>query len=67
MGIIQEIDEFLAKHTMAESQFGKLAVNDRHLVKQIREGRDLRLSTVERIRAFMAEYVPAASEQAGAA
>lgn len=67
MGLIQEIDEFVAKHGMADSQFGKLAVNDRHLVRDIRDGRDLRLSTVDRIRNFMAEYVPATSEQVDAA
>lgn len=61
--LIEEIDAFRDKHGLSESQFGTLATNDKNLVTDLRAGRDARMSTVEKIRAFMAAYRP---EQAAA-
>jgi len=54
--IVQEIDSFLTAHKMAESYFGRKAVNDWKLVAQLRAGRRLWPDTEARIRAFMASY-----------
>jgi hypothetical protein len=58
--LIEEIDDFREKHELSESQFGTLATNDKNLVPDLRAGRDVRMSTVERIRTFMADYRAAA-------
>ncbi len=54
--LLKDIDEFRERHALSEWQFGELAVNDRHLLRQLRQGRDLRMSTVERLKVFMSEY-----------
>lgn len=51
--LIDDIDTFCRSRGMSESAFGILAANDKNLVPQIRAGRDLRMSTVNRIRDFM--------------
>lgn len=56
--LIKDIEAFRAENDLSEWQFGELALNDRHLIRQLRSGRDLRMSTVERLRTFMAEYKP---------
>lgn len=56
--LLGEIDAFLAKHGLSESQFGTLATNDKNLVPDLRDGRDVRMSTAEKIRDFMADYRP---------
>lgn len=64
MDIVAEIEAFVAKHEeLSDSLFGDLAVNDRHLVRDLRAGRDLRMSTVGKIRAFMATYRPATEDR----
>jgi hypothetical protein len=54
--IINEIDSFLKAHQLAESYFGRQAVNDWKLVAQLRAGRRLWPDTEARIRMFMAAY-----------
>ena len=44
---------------MAESTFGRRAVNDGKLVHRLREGKHIRVDTLERIRAFLGDGVPA--------
>lgn len=56
--LIENIDGFIAKHGLSEWQFGELALNDRHFIRQLRDGRDLRMSTLRRVQDFMADYVP---------
>ncbi|MEO1908775.1 MAG: hypothetical protein ABGX08_17310 [Citromicrobium sp.] len=56
--LLTEIDAFCAAHDMSPSRFGELAMNDKPFVTQLREGRDIRFSTAQRIRTFMAEYRP---------
>ena len=53
-------------HQLSEWQFGEQAVNDRHFVRQLRAGRDLRMSTVERVRRFMTEFNSPTSPQEAA-
>lgn len=43
---------------MPPSTFGQRAIADGKLVQDLRAGRDLRTSTVERIKKFMREYRP---------
>lgn len=57
MELINEIEAFCAKHEMTEGQFGLGALNDKNFVIDLRNGRDLRMSTLERVRNWMAEYV----------
>lgn len=54
--ILTEIEGFCQRHGLAETRFGELAMGDKPFVKQLREGRDVRVSTVEKVRAFMASY-----------
>lgn len=48
-------------HELSEWQFGELAMNDRHFVRQLRDGRDLRVSTLGRIHNFMDTFGRASS------
>ena len=54
--LITEIDAFMAKHSMKPCTFGRLAVKDHHIVTNIRNGREPRRSTEQRIRQFMKSY-----------
>lgn len=54
--LIADIEAFCRLHGMAESQFGLLSLKDKNFIAQLRGGRDLRLSTVARVRRFMSEY-----------
>lgn len=60
MTLLAEIEKFCAEAGLSESQFGTLALNDKNFIPQLREGRDVRLSTVERVRAFIAAQEKAA-------
>lgn len=51
--LLGEIDAFLARTGMAESTFGRLAVNDGKFVARIRGGGGLTLATMERVRGFI--------------
>ena len=59
--LIAEIDAFLASQDMAESAFGKAAVGDPNFLQDLRAGRELRFSTMKRVRAFMDQYEGAAA------
>jgi hypothetical protein len=54
--VLQEISDFCRANGIAESTFGRLAVNDGKLAARLREGRSLTTSTVDRLRQFMATY-----------
>lgn len=53
--IIADVERFLNRTGMAESAFGRRAVNDWKFVRDLREGRELRRSTEQRVRTFMEE------------
>lgn len=54
--LLSDIEAFCATHGLAETRFGELAMGDKPFVKQLRDGRDIRVSTVHKLRAFMASY-----------
>lgn len=58
MDLLNQIEAFRAKHGLSDWQFGELAINDKHFVRQLRAGRDVRMSTVKRVQSFMASYTP---------
>lgn len=62
--LVAEVDDFLERNRIPETTFGRLVMKDPHFVRDLRAGRDLKMSTVERVRTFMAEYVPLAVEDA---
>ena len=56
--LIKEIEAFCAKHSLSGRRFGELAVKDGAFWFKLNKGRDLRMSTVSRVREFMKEYRP---------
>jgi hypothetical protein len=58
--LLQDIEAFLSTHqsTLSATAFGDLAMNDRHLVRQMRAGRRIWPETEAKIRRFMATYKP---------
>jgi len=76
--LLEEIAGYCRRVGMAESTFGRLAVNDGKLVSRLRFGGRVRGKTVERVRAFMTRQkepdgtlrrlrAPIATEQSAAA
>ena len=57
--LLQEIAGYCRSAGMAESTFGRLAVNDGKLVSRLRFGRRVTSATLERVRSFMTEHPPA--------
>ncbi len=58
--ILQEIGEFCRQRGLAESTFGRRAVNDGKLASRLRNGGRITTDTLERIRAFMSRNLDAA-------
>src|SRR3954469_25081830 len=56
--ILSQITDFCRKADMAESTFGRRAVNDGKLVHRLREGKRITLDTLNRIQAFIAASMP---------
>lgn len=57
--LLAQISAYCREAGMAESTFGRRAVNDGKLVARLREGKHIRVDTLERIRAFLGDGVPA--------
>lgn len=53
--LVEQIDEFLTRHRMAPSRFGREISGEPNLVTSIREGREPNLGTLRKIAAFMGE------------
>ena len=51
--LTQRIEVYLKESGLTESDFGRAAINDPNLVRQLREGREPRRRTRERIAAFL--------------
>ena len=51
--LTQRIEAYLKESGLTESDFGRAAINDPNLVRQLREGREPRRRTRERIAAFL--------------
>ena len=58
--ILQEISEFCRQRGLAESTFGRRAVNDGKLANRLRNGGRITTDTLDRIRSFMARNADAA-------
>jgi hypothetical protein len=56
--LLGHITEFCRKADMAESTFGRRAVNDGKLVHRLREGKRITIDTLDRIQAYMAASMP---------
>ena len=63
--ILEDIEAFMEANSLSATAFGDLYSKDRHLVRQLRNGRRLWPETEAKIREFMASYTPA--DQANAA
>jgi hypothetical protein len=61
--ILQEISEFCRLRGLAESTFGRRAVNDGKLASRLRNGGRITTDTLERIRAFMSQTDDSAPAQ----
>jgi hypothetical protein len=53
--LIAEISDFCRREGMAESTFGRRAVNDGKLAQRLRDGKRITIDTLERIRAYMGQ------------
>src|ERR1700732_3247170 len=56
--LLAQISEFCRSADMAESTFGRRAVNDGKLVHRLREGKRITIDTLERIQAYIAAAMP---------
>src|SRR5258705_148062 len=56
--ILSQISEFCRQADMAESTFGRRAVNDGKLVQRLREGKRITIDTLDRIQAYIAASMP---------
>lgn len=56
--LLRDIEAFLETSGMTATALGLAAVNDGHLVRDLREGVDIRASKIDRVRKFMADYRP---------
>ena len=69
--ILSQISEFCRQADMAETTFGRRAVNDGKLVHRLREGKRITIDTLDRIQAYIAASTPggaaAAARPRGAA
>jgi len=63
--LLDEIDTFVRINQLSESAFGRLAVNDWKLLRQLRAGRRMWPDTEDRVRGFMASYQPKTRSEAG--
>lgn len=59
MNLLYEINKFLRANDMPPTRFGREAVKDPRFVFDLRNGREARPQTAERVRAYMAEQAPA--------
>lgn len=56
--LLADIEAFIQTHGLKETRFGAEALNDKHLVRQLRKGRWLRPPTEARVRRYMSTYLP---------
>ncbi len=53
--LLSDIETFLAEFGVSPTKFGLAAINDGHLVKNLRGGASVTLRTADKVRAYMAE------------
>jgi len=54
--LLKAIDEFLARHDMAPTTFGRLSCGDGAALGRLRKGLGITLRRAEQMRQFMSEY-----------
>ena len=62
--LLNDTDAFLRIHKLSDSAFGRQAVNDWKLIRQLRAGRRLWPDTEGRVRTFMVTYQPKTRSEA---
>ena len=53
--LLREIEEYLQERKIAETTFGRLAVNDGKFMSRLRGGANMTLATINRARTFITE------------
>ncbi len=61
--LIDQIEQYCRAHTIAESTFGRMAVNDGKFVGRLRSGKGVTTRTLQRVREFMAAEAADADEE----
>jgi hypothetical protein len=56
--LVREIESYCRQVGLAETTFGRQAVNDGKLMSRLREGKGITLKTMERARAYMESHAP---------
>jgi SAM-dependent methyltransferase len=56
--LLREVGAYCGKAGLAESTFGRLAVNDGKLVARLRDGGRITRRTLDRVRAYISEHPP---------
>lgn len=60
--LLSEIEAFLSTRKIAESTFGRMAVNDGKFVGRLRAGANMTLATVSRVRSFIETHEAATTQ-----
>lgn len=63
--LLADVERFLEQTGMPATTFGLRVANDGHLVRDLRSGRDIRASQIDRIRDYIAGYDSAPERRAG--
>ena len=64
--LLREITDYCRRAGLAESTFGRLAVNDGKFVNRLREGGRITTTTFDRVRSYIATAAPASASPAAA-
>jgi hypothetical protein len=51
--LLDEISDYRARNNLDRTKFGILAANDGHLIPRLQSGRLPRLTTIDKVRAYM--------------
>ncbi|MDA0780650.1 MAG: hypothetical protein PQ612_05910 [Rickettsiales bacterium] len=62
--LLKEIHVFLTESKMTPSAFGGQACNDPKIVMRLKEGRELRSGTINKIRKYIADNTPLKEDSA---
>lgn len=54
--LTEEIEAFLNRNSMSPVTFGRKALKDPHFVRDLRAGRDVKLSTAQRVQDFIRNH-----------
>ena len=54
--LLEDIEAFIAAHTMSETAFGTLSLNDKNFIADLRADRSPSLRTAARVQRFMSTY-----------